>query len=103
MGGTRLCYRSWLRAAARVVELARLATRRGGRMGLVGLVARLGLAALLGLAGCLYDSAERCDENQRYDEAREICVCAENAVALPSGCVTCPEGTVVMNNSCVAP
>lgn len=80
-----------MRAGARAVQLAWLATRRGRLVGLVG------------LAGCLYDSAERCDENQRYDEARELCVCAEDAVAQPLGCVTCPEGTVVMNNSCVAP
>lgn len=94
MGGTRLCYRSRLRAGARLVQLAGLAIQLVGLAGLVGLV---------GLTGCLYDSEERCDENQRYDEAREICVCADDAVALPFGCVTCPEGTVVMNNRCVAP
>lgn len=64
---------------------------------------RLIVAGLFALTGCLYDSEDRCDDNQRYDEDRKVCVCVDGAIALPFGCLTCPEGATVVNNECVAP
>jgi len=61
----------------------------------------LGLTLLGGASSCLYDSADRCDPNQRFDEPTGICVCTGNTITGDHGCTPCGENQVAMNDSCV--
>ena len=61
----------------------------------------LGLTLLGGASSCLYDSGDRCDPGQRFDEDSGICVCAGNTVTGEHSCTPCGENQVAMNDSCV--
>jgi hypothetical protein len=54
-------------------------------------------------SGCLYDSSDRCGKDMRYDEARMVCVCADNAVPITGGCRACAEDEVAAGGKCVCP
>lgn len=62
-------------------------------------------SSLLGLSSCLYESSNRCDENQLYDANAGLCVCTNNTIAGTTetgapGCVPCAEHEVASNDAC---
>lgn len=59
--------------------------------------------ALLLASSCIYDSADRCGDDMRYDSARKACVCVENAIIVDGGCRACAPDEVAVNNKCVCP
>lgn len=71
--------------------------RRASALGML-----VGFLGSLGVTSCLYDPAARCDSNQRFDSAADLCVCdaAQNLVTGDTGCVPCAEHEVAQNDVC---
>lgn len=81
-----------------MLSLLVTATRREGRRRAALLCSAL-VSVLVG--GCFYDSDERCDSTQRFDEAAGVCICREGSVPGAHGCVSCGEHESAQGDSCL--
>ncbi len=78
-----------------------VSVRRVSALGLL-----VSFSSLLGASSCLYESSNRCDDDQVYDATAGLCVCKDNTIPGTNpngspGCVPCAEHELSSHDTCV--